>query len=136
MAGVWCGSARVVVNWTVQKHLGVSVSIDPAGNVSGQVGDAQLVGGRLKTNRGPIGQMLRLKTDYIIIGNLKGPIIAAEGIRRTRVTMPLTWTRSTFEGALHTDGRMFGGKDAMGLTAFDLVLRRWIVPARRPAGFC
>ena len=136
MAGVWCGSARIVVNWTVQKRLGASISIDPAGNVSGQVGDALLVGGRLKTNRGAIGRMLRVKTDYVIVGDLEGPIIAAEGIRRARVSMPVTWTRSAFEGAVHTDGRKFGGKQEMGLTASGLVLRRWIVPARRPAGFC
>ena len=136
IAGVWCGSARIVVNWTVQKRLGVRVWIDPAGNVSGRVGDAQLVGGRLKTNRGAIGRMLRVKTDYIIVGSLEGPIIAAEGIRRARVTMPLTWTQSAFEGALHTDGRKFGGKEEMGLTASDLILRRWIVPAKRAAGFC
>lgn len=136
MTGVWCGSARIVVNWTVQKNLGVRLAIDPSGNVTGQVGDARLVAGRLRTNRGAIGRILRIKTDYIVVGGLEGPIIAAEGIKRTGVTMPLSWTGSDFEGAVHTNGRKFGGKEHMGLTAFHLVLRRWIVPDQRDIGRC
>lgn len=136
MAGVWCGSARIVVNWTVQKNLGVRLAIDPSGNVTGQVGDAELVAGRLRTNRGAIGRMLRIKTDYIVVGSLEGPIIAAEGIKRGRVSMPLTWTGTNFEGAVHTDGRKFGGKEHMGLTAFHLVLQRWLAPEKRDVGFC
>jgi hypothetical protein len=136
MTGVWCGSARIVVNWTVEKNLGIRLAIDPSGNISGQVGDAQLAAGRLETNRGPVGRMLNIKTDYIIVGKLEGSIIAAEGITRSEVKMPLTWTGSEFRGGLHTDGWSFGGKGRRVLSASHLVLRRWIVPARRDAGFC
>jgi hypothetical protein len=136
MTGVWCGSARIVVDWTVQKNLGLQLTIDQSGNVTGQVGDAQLTSGRVRTNRGPVGRMLNIKTDYIIVGRLQGPIIAAEGVTRSEVKIPVNWTGSEFRGSVHTDGSSFGGKNRMVLSASRLVLRRWIVPPKREAGFC
>jgi hypothetical protein len=82
MTGVWCGSARIVVDWAVEKKLGVRLEIPPSGVVRGEVGDARLVDGRLETNRGPVGRMLNIQTDYIIVGKLEGPMIAAERITR------------------------------------------------------
>jgi hypothetical protein len=136
MTGVWCGSARIVVDWTVQKNLGLRLTIDASGNVTGQVGDAQLASGRVRTNRGPVGRMLHIRTDYIIVGRLRGPIIAAEAVARSEVKIPVNWTGSEFHGSVHTDGSSFGGKDHMVLSASRLVLRRWIVPPKREAGFC
>lgn len=136
MTGVWCGSARIVVNWTVEKRLGVRLAIAPSGDVTGQVGDAELIGGRLKANRGAVGRMLNIKTDYIVVGKLQGPIIAAEKVTRSTVKMPLNWTGSELRGALGTDGSAFGGKERMVLTAQHLVMRRWIVPPNRAIGAC
>lgn len=136
MTGVWCGSARIVVDWTVRKNLGLRLTIDPSGNVTGQIGDAQLTSGRVRPNRGPVGRMLNIRTDYIIVGRLLGPIIAAEGVSRSEVKIPVNWTGSEFQGSVHTDGSSFGGKARMGLSASRLLLRRWIVPPRRAAGFC
>jgi hypothetical protein len=131
MTGVWCGSARIVVDWAIEKNLGVRLEIPPSGVVTGQVGDARLVAGRLEANRGPVGRMLNIKTDYIIVGKLEGPIIASEGITRPGVKMPLNWTGSEFRGSVQSEGWKFGGKDRMVLTASHLVLRRWIVPGTR-----
>lgn len=136
MSGVWCGSARIVVNWTREKRLGVQLAIAPSGDVTGRIGDAQLLAARLKTNRGPVGKMLNIKTDYIVVGKLRGPIIAAEGITRASVKVPLNWTGSELRGGVGTDGSAFGGKERMVLTAQRLVLRRWIVPAARETGAC
>jgi hypothetical protein len=136
MTGVWCGSARIVVNWTVQKALPVRLAIAPSGDVTGQVGDAQLAAGRLKTNRGAIGRMLNIKTDYIVTGRLEGPIIAAEGVTRPGVKMPLNWTGSEFRGGVNTEGWKVGGKEHMVLTAQRLVLRRWIVPSKPETAVC
>jgi hypothetical protein len=136
MTGVWCGSANVVVSWTAQKKLGVRLVLPSSGEITGNVGDARLSGGRLEANRGSVGRMLNIKTDYIVVGKLEGPIIAAEGITRRTVKMPLNWTGSEFRGGIHTDGWQFGGKDHMILSASELVLRRWIVPGKRDIGFC
>lgn len=135
MSGVWCGSG-IVVTWTAEKKLGVQLAIAPSGDVTGQVGDAELVGGRLKANRGAVGRKLNIKTDYIVVGKLEGPIIAAQKITRSRVKMPLNWTGSELRGGVGTDGSAFGGKERMVFTAQRLVLRRWIVPASRETGAC
>ena len=136
LSGVWCGSAPIMVNWTIEKKLGVRLAIAPPGDVTGQIGDAQLVAGRVKANRGAVGKMLSIKTDYIVVGKLKGPIIAAEKITRSTVKIPLNWTGSELKGGLGTDGSAFGGKEQMVLTAQDLALRRWIVPPKRTIGAC
>ncbi len=137
MTGVWCGSAQIVVTWTAQRNLGVRLLIPPSGEITGQVGDARLVAGRLELNRGAVGRMLNFKTDYLIVGKLDGPIIASEKITRGEVKMPLNWTGSEFQGGVNTDGWKFGGKDHMVLAASHLVLRRWIAPTSRPVrGAC
>jgi hypothetical protein len=128
MTGVWCGSAKIVVSWTTQRNLGIRLVVPPSGEITGQVGDARLVAGRLEVNRGAVGRMLDMKTDYIIVGKLVGPIIASEKITRGEVKMPLNWTGSEFQGGVNTDGWKFGGKDHMVLAASQLVLRRWIAP--------
>jgi hypothetical protein len=128
MTGVWCGTAKIVVSWTTQRNLGVRLIVPPSGEITGQVGDARLAGGRLEQNRGSVGRMLNVKTDYIIIGKLEGPIIASEKITRSEVKMPLNWTGSEFRGGVNTGGWKFGGKDHMVLAASRLVLRRWIAP--------
>jgi hypothetical protein len=131
MTGVWCGSARIVVDWTRQENLGVRLEIPPSGAVTGQVGDARLVGGRLEVNRGPVGRMLSIRTDYVITGKLEGGLIASEGITRPGVKIPVDWTGSEFRGSVESEGWKIGGKDHTRLTASPLVLRRWIAPGAR-----
>lgn len=131
MTGVWCGSARIVTDWTRQKNLGVRLEIPPSGVITGQVGDARLVAGRLEANRGPVGRMLNIKTDYMIVGKLEGAIIASEGVTRPGVQIPVDWMGSEFRGSVQSEGWKFGGKDHMRLTASPLVLRRWIAPGAR-----
>lgn len=116
--GRWEGDARIVVNWTKQRTLHVALTVAPDGTVTGTVGDAVLRNGRLKANRGPIGRTLNLKTDYIITGDLEGPVIKAEDIVRSGVNIPFNLTEEHFDGAVHTTGWKFGGKEKMILTAW------------------
>ncbi len=116
--GRWAGDCRIVVNWTTQRTLRVALTVAPDGTVTGTIGDAVLRHGRLKANRGPIGRMLNLKTDYIITGDLDGPVIKAEDIVRSGVTLPFNLTEGRLDGAVHTSGWKFGGKEKMMLTAW------------------
>jgi hypothetical protein len=75
--------------------------------------------------------MLNIKTDYIIAGKLEGAMIASEGITRPGVQIPVDWTGSEFRGSVESEGWKIGGKNHMRLTAFPLVLRRWIAPGTR-----
>jgi hypothetical protein len=124
MMGTWSGDGQIVVNWTSQRSIHVRLVILADGNVSGEVGDARLTNGRIARNRGAIGRFLNIKTDYIVFGDLRGPVIASEHIQRDGVKMPLNWNEREFSGGLHTSGSAFGGADRMIFTAFHLRLTR------------
>lgn len=124
MVGHWEGTARIIVTWCQQTNLPVKLNIGADGKVTGTVGDATLVNARLERNRGWLGRKLNVKTDYLISGDLKGSVIAAEGIKRSGVKMPLNFTRGTFVGGVHTSGWLAGGKEGMVLSASSLVLTR------------
>ena len=117
------GKAQIIVSWCRQTDLRVTVKIEADGNVTGTVGDATLINGRFKRNRGWLGRKLNLATDYIIEGKLCGPVVAAEGITRKSVSIPLNFIGGAFVGGVHTSGSKFGGKGKMRLSASGLTLR-------------
>jgi hypothetical protein len=57
------------------------------------------------------------------VGDLQGAIVAAEGITRARVKIPLNVSGETLTGGLHTSGSKFG-KDPVILSAAGLKLKR------------
>ena len=122
LVGHWQGSARIVVDWCKQQRLPVAIDIKSDGSVSGQIGDATLKNGRLSRNRGSIGRKLNLATDYIIKGDLTGPIVSTEGISRSSVSIPFDLTNKTLVGGVHTSGTKFGGKKGGILSAASLNL--------------
>jgi hypothetical protein len=124
MTGQWQGNARIIVTWCRQTNLPVTLDIRAGGTVAGKVGDATLVNGRLERNRGWLGRKLNLKTDYIVRGDLRGPIVAAEQISRSAVSMPLNFTSAGFVGGIHSSGSKTGGKARMILSASSLKLTR------------
>lgn len=135
MVGVWQGEAAVIVHWLRQRTLPVTLTILPNDSVSGKIGDATLTG--WFTTRDPGSRTgLRWKTDYIIIASLAGPLVAAEGIWRPSVQIPLNWNGEEFTGGLVTAGWRVGSVERRTVEA-NLVLHRVIVavasqsPARR-----
>jgi hypothetical protein len=123
MVGHWEGNARIIMTWCQQTNLPITLDIRADNTVAGKVGDATLINGRLRRNRGWLGRKLQVKTDYIITGNLTGPVVAAENITRSGVKMPVNFRLGNFVGGLHTSGSKFGGKRRMILSA-GLVLAR------------
>jgi hypothetical protein len=123
-AGEWGGSCVIVVDWTRQRELPVALTIAPDGTVSGTVGDARLVRGRVAINRGWLGRKLNVKTDYIVVGRLEGCVLASEGVCRDGVKIPLWFRDGRLEGGLHTSGWFAGGKERMVLSARGLSLTR------------
>ena len=77
-----------------------------------------------KRNRGWLGRRLNLKTDYIIVGKLDGPVVASERIFRSGVSMPVNFAGGVFTGGVHTSGTHVGGKRHMVLSAQSLTLVR------------
>jgi hypothetical protein len=126
MAGHWTGNARIIVSWCHQTNLPVEVDIHADGSVIATVGDARLLEGRFQPNRGWLGRLLNLASDYIITGRLDGAIVAAEGITRERVMIPLDFNGGVFKGRVLTNGLKFvekdQWKDKMMFNAASLIL--------------
>lgn len=122
--GRWEGQAEIIVAWCRQKQLRVSVEVWPDGRVTGRVGEATLSGARLSRNRGWLGRQLGLATDWRIHGGLVGPVVAAEGIVRKSLSIPLDFRNGTWQGGVHTSGSKFGGVADGRLSAAGLILRR------------
>ena len=70
-------------------------------SVSGRIGDATLINGRIIYNRSWFGKLMNWRTDYLIVGNLP---------RGDRFTAPLTMTGVGLEGALFLSQRQFSLK--------------------------
>jgi len=120
LAGIWSGSARVGVSWCRQTLVPLSLAIAPDGSVTGRVGDATLVGGRLSSNRGPLLRKLGWFSDWQVSADLAGDLVAAEGLRREVARIPFDVVDGHLRGSVTTDGTVFGGKDRMTFSAaFD-----------------
>lgn len=124
LAGHWEGNARIIVDWCKQPTLPVTIDIHPDGSVTGKIGDAKLTKAELTRNRGWVGRKMNLATDYIIRGDLAGPIVAAESITRSSVSLPLDLAENNLVGGVHTSGTKLGAKSAMILSASSLKLVR------------
>jgi len=123
VVGDWSGSARIVNDWVEVDELIVELAIDENGRVRGRVGDAVLTEGRLGPNRGGLGRLLRVQTDWIVTGDLEGPLIEAEGIQRRAVKIPLDLEGEELVGGLHSSGRKLGSESRI-VSATDLTLVR------------
>jgi hypothetical protein len=128
MSGSWCGSARINNSWIVARELDVQVTISADGSVHGTVGDTTLADATFRSNRNAIERALNIKTDWIIDGSLVGELVAAEGIERSAIKIPLnlvpTETGPAFRGGVSTSGLPLGGAGSAGITASRLVLNR------------
>ena len=136
LTGRWTGTAEIDGTWTETRTLKIELTIDstqrvraPAGSpqtlrVKGRIGDAELLLGELRPNRGAVKRVLRLNSDLIVESWLKGPVIAAEEIRRGAVQIPLNLDNGELVGSLATTGSGHAGREQMPITVARLVLRR------------
>lgn len=124
MTGRWTGSTHVIVTWCKQQELPVSLEIQSDGSVTGKIGDAELLNAHLKKKRNWFGQEGGQRTTHIVEGELKGAIVAAEGISRKRVFIHLRIDDGRLFGGVATSGSKVGGKDSMILTTTSLHLAR------------
>ncbi|HVN75709.1 MAG TPA: hypothetical protein VMT19_05280 [Thermoanaerobaculaceae bacterium] len=111
MAGHWEGKADVAVNWCNAKELPVSLTINRDGSVAGKLGDATLKGGHLYPNPGKPPKGFMLQTSFVVEADLDGPLVAAEGIARSEVCIPVEVDKEgRLTGAFLTSGSEYGGK--------------------------
>jgi hypothetical protein len=135
LAGTWQGTADVGVNWTSQRTLAVELTIDSRQrvrgrvnegelSVRGRVGDAELTHATLRENAGLVMRKIARRSELIVQGYLKGPVIAAEEVQRGGVTISLDQRDGQLVGSLHTTGSAASGPLQAPVTAGPFLLRR------------
>ena len=123
MLGLWQGDAEITVTWTKQRTLPVRIEIHRDDRVTGTIGEATLSGARLIRVDDERASTARWKTDYLIYGNLSGPLIRKETIWRASVELWLNWRDQRFQGGLTTSGWKVAGSERRVVDAV-LVLHR------------
>jgi hypothetical protein len=83
-----------------------------------------VIEGVFEKNRGFIGKLLHIKTDYIFKGGLDGNIVSAESIRREGFMGPCNINESGLRGTIHSSGWKIGGKSKMKLSADFLLIKQ------------
>lgn len=112
MVGHWEGKAEVAVNWCNAKELAVSLTINQDGTVAGKVGDATLKDGHIYPNPGKPPKGFMLQTNFVVEAALDGPLVAAEGIKRDDICIPVDVNKDgQLAGAFLTSGTEYGGND-------------------------
>jgi beta-lactamase regulating signal transducer with metallopeptidase domain len=124
--GHWKGQAKIIVNWTRQRWLAIEIEIMPDGKVTGKVGDSELKDAVFKSNRGWLGKKLNIKTDWIIRGDLIGPVIKNENIEREYINLLFMDLDADgkIKGGFHTSGTHIGTKKSMVMSGMDMVLKK------------
>jgi len=95
-------SPELVGTWEANPgSMDTVFTINPDASVSGRIGDATPINGRIIYSRSWFGKLMNWRTDYLIMGNLP---------RGDRFTAPLTMTGVGLEGALFLSQRQFSLK--------------------------
>ena len=117
VVGHYEGNAKIIVDWCNLDSLAFDLTIDDLGNVTGNIGDAIIIQGKIKANT--YGS-----TKFIIDAKLEGSIIEKEEIKRESIKIPFDLIDGNIVGGFGTSGSKFGGKEKMILSGSDLVLIR------------
>ena len=83
-----------------RNQVEIDLRVAEDGSVIGSVGGATIVDGALRRNRGWLGRLLHVKTDYIIRGRLEGPIFPGDTIRNKRISAPFNLRDGAMDGTL------------------------------------
>ncbi|MFQ6609979.1 MAG: hypothetical protein ACE5D7_04170 [Fidelibacterota bacterium] len=122
--GRWDGQGQVIVSWCEKDSLNFSISIHSDGSVTGTIGDAQLKNGKIRRNS-LILSMLK-NPEYLVEGNLSGPLVSDEGTYRNSAHYLLldVISRNRLTGGFHSSGAHIGGKNPMVFTVFGIARTR------------
>jgi hypothetical protein len=109
LVGAWTDSTEVFAEFKKGEYpstypedwLRLDIQIFADGRLEGRVGQAILVGCRLKKNRGALGRMLNIRTDYIIRGGvLQGRLTPNDAEIKRSFTIPFNNVDGTLKGGL------------------------------------
>jgi len=116
-AGEWRGTARIWMPDQTQLPLPLHLTIQPDGTVRGSMGQARVTA-RFEWNRSWLGKALRLRSDYIIVGQVSGFAKGPAAGQQEKLSIPL---RSE---ATYLRGSVFIGKRGPSQVSLFLVRRQ------------
>jgi hypothetical protein len=85
-------------------------TINPDASVSGRIGEATLIDGRMIYNRSWFGRFMHWRTDYLIMGKLSQVVRPSARVAGDRFTAPLMPRGVGLEGALFLSQQPLGLK--------------------------
>jgi hypothetical protein len=107
LTGKWISQQDIVLRikkdgkYEFSKHFEtVLIQINADATITGSIGNAQLENCKIVKNRGKLGRSLNLKTDYRIIGKLKGKINSFDNQEVRSVSMPFNVENNIMEGSI------------------------------------
>ena len=101
LAGAWKGQGEILANWTTTNNLTVNIRIEQDGKVTGTIGDAEIISGRLSVKG--ITRVF-IHSDYTIAASLRGPLLKADGIVRKDYNLHLSVEGANLLGFGASDG--------------------------------
>ena len=117
LKGHFSGKAEIIVSWCKLDSLAFDLFIDDSDIVSGSVGDAKIIKGKVKKNT--FGS-----TKYIIEAELDGYIVKKENIKRKSIKIPFNYIENELIGGFGTSGTKFGEKDKMIMSGMNMILMK------------
>ena len=81
LVGEWTGYARNTHITPTNAPMPIVLKVSADGTVSGTLGTAVVTNGTIRKNRGKLGRLLNLKSDFLIYADLEGSLVAEKDIR-------------------------------------------------------
>lgn len=126
LAGNWQCKQKVTVRTKVdgnfvfvqaQDSILLKFNIDDKGNITGRLGDANFVNCKVLKNRGELARKLNMATDFVVKGELNGPIFANDPNPTKKISAPFDVKDNKMQGSLF---QLFG-LDLYPMTDFNAV---------------
>ena len=109
LLGDWSGKQKVTVRYridnkysfvTAPDSVGMAITIKDNGIVSGNFGTATFDNCMVEKNRGWLGRLINIKSDFIITGRLNGGIFPGDTLAYKEISLPFNMTDNVIDGAI------------------------------------
>lgn len=114
LVGTWSGTQKVTVRVRqarggfrfVSDTVAIALGVRADGSVEGRVGGATLVGSYVLKNRGWVGRLINVATDFRLEGRLQGALFPEDPIPTMDVHAPFGISGDTLTGSLFQQSGM------------------------------
>jgi hypothetical protein len=100
MVGTWYATLTTVSQQPLPHEILAVLTIGPDGSVTGVIGSAEVISGRLERNRSWFGRLMNWRTDYLIRGTLSRVVESYGGTRGDHFSAPMNFDGKDLAGSL------------------------------------